>query len=345
MRVALLVLLIGACDPSRSASTGNACGGDGDAIVVATEPQTRIADLKVDSSGVYFSVIAASTGELVFKAPLCGGTASILGSTEGASDACATPVVGPAIALGNTDIYFVDAIGVGSVSKAGGNVVRLDENACGEVGSGPVFVSPFVYWMRSPVTAVTSVADVVRTTDGAGSVAVATGVEVDSAASVTDNTNYYWAGVDGTINRVGLSGGAVTVLASAGGRPVSGMSLDTAFVYFSLSSRCSASLGGPACPEPSATAGTIMRVPISGGATATIATDFDVAGIAVDDRNVYWVDPYDSVSWAPLPQDGTVSSAHVLVQDKGAIVGPALTATSVYWGSEGATVSAIAKPQ
>jgi len=174
---------------------------------------------------------------------------------------------------------------------------------------------------------------------------IATGVVIDSAGSVADATNYYWAGLDGSINRVALSGGPVTVLVPASvGSVINGLAVDATYVYFAFSSTCNASLGAPSCPTPSPMASPIMRVPIAGGAATVVVTDYNVDGIAVDGKNVYWIDPYDSVKWASLASNDGAAVANVLAEDSTADVGPVLTDGSVYWVS-GVEIKFVAKPQ
>jgi len=83
----------------------------------------------------------------------------------------------------------------------------------------------------------------------------------------------------------------------------------------------------------------------SHAAPSIFASSDASAGIAVDGVNVYWIDPYDSVKWTPLPAAGSSPMAEsTLAEDPGATIGPVVDADAVYWGS-GASIARITKPR
>jgi hypothetical protein len=354
MRIAALPLLCAAACSSGRVAVGDsadgavvACAASAVPTVVATAPGL-IADFKVDASNVYFTGTNSPTTAYISSAPLCGGPVDHLGFVDPVMDGCFTGASGPALAVSESEVYFLDMYGVGSVSKSGGSVSVIAETACGDAGSAFVLGGSFLYWMRSPISATKPVGDILRMPQGGGvPTEIATDVVIDSAGSVADATNYYWAGLDGTINRVALSGGPVTVLVPApvgfAINSINGLALDATYVYFALSTTCNPPIGAPPCPTPSPTAAPIMRVPIAGGAATTVVTDYNVGGIAVDGKNVYWIDPYDSVKWAPLGIDDGAAVANVLATDSTAYVGPVLTDGAVYWVSDN-QIKFIAKP-
>jgi hypothetical protein len=348
------LLFVAACSSGRAASgepdgAVAACGATNAPTVVATAPGPSIADFAVDASHVYFTGSEGSTTAFVSSVPLCGGAVYLLGFVDAVMDGCSTGAIGPSLVLSESEIYFVDMYGVGSLPKEGGSASFLAENACGDVGSALVLSRSSLFWMRSPVSSSQPLGDILCLPQG-GSVPteIATDVVIDSAGGVADATNYYWAGLDGSINRVALSGGPVTVLVPAPvGYPlnaIDGLALDATYVYFAFSSTCNAPIGAPPCPAPSPTASAIMRVPIAGGAATTVVTDYNVEGVAVDAQNIYWIDPYDSVKWAPLESDGGAAVAHVLAIDGGVFIGPVLTDGAVYWASA-SQINVIAKPR
>jgi len=92
-----------------------------------------------------------------------------------------------------------------------------------------------------------------------------------------DSTSVYWADFGmGTVNKVGINGGAVTTLATgtSPSRP-SGITIDSTSVYWT-------EWGGP---------GTVKKTGINGGTVTTLAAGLSTPdSIAVDSTSVYWAE-------------------------------------------------------
>jgi hypothetical protein len=295
------------CSPSEPPSSSHfadagdsgtsTCGGRVQPILIAAA--SMVSDIKVDTTSVYFAQQTVGVPAPIYQAPLCGGSSNLLGSVTDLVDACGAKAwIGVALALSGTDVYFLDGQGLGRVPKAGGEPTLLAAAECGWYSSGLVTNGTDVFWMQNPPSSDATIDRL--STDNGSPVPIATGVELDSATSTTDATSYYWSGLDGTINRIPLGGGPVSVLTQdMSGRRISGIAVDPMYAYFGLSSGCGGPIsGGPSCPAPSPTAAAIERVPLSGGPATTVATDWDVAGVVVDQQNLYWIDPYTAVMWA-----------------------------------------------
>lgn len=139
-----------------------------------------------------------------------------------------------------------------------------------------------------------------------------------------------------------LAGGSPGVLASNSNQAqASGLALDATYVYWTVSGACASRVGEPPCPTPSPNAASINRVPIAGGTAVVLATDAAATGIAVDDKNVYWITPYDSVKWMPLAP-GAAPGVRTLAAGESVYLGPVLAGDAVYWVSvDGAGTSQI----
>ena len=111
-------------------------------------------------------------------------------------------------------------------------------------------------------------------------------VPAGPAPSILDETYVYYTGYyAGTVSRVAKVGGPVTVLASGLSGPCR-LRVADGNVYWSNDGN-----GG---------AGSVMRVPVSGGVPVTIANAQTPGGIAVDATFVYWTDSTaGTVSRAP----------------------------------------------
>jgi hypothetical protein len=284
-----------------------------------------------------------TTQAVIESAPLCGGSPTIVGSTDDRLDACASPALPPTLALGASDVYFVDSLGVEAVPAAAGSIATLSPSSCGQAAMGLVLDGDVLFWMTSPLSATANVASIHRLPPGGAPSVVADGVAVERVASAAVGGNYVWADLNGNVLRIPLAGGSTATLASdQSGRSVAGLAVDDTYVYFALSPVCSQPLGSAPCPNPSPTAAAIERVPIGGGSVTTVATDYAIAGIAVDSSNVYWIDPNTALMAASLSAPS--GKATVLAEDPQATLGPALSGGMVYWVSQPSSVKAIAAP-
>jgi hypothetical protein len=136
-------------------------------------------------------------------------------------------------------------------------------------------------------------------------------------AIAVDSTSIYWTDRGGTVNKVPVDGGDVTVLASGQGVPVA-IAVDAGNVYWA-----------------NAPGGTIDACSLSGGTVATLASGQLPDSIAVDATSVYWTSHYDgTVNKVPLAGGNVtvLASGQTPVESNYAM---AVDATSVYWVDEG----------
>ena len=344
--VAALSVALVACGSHAAPSTfaSSDASAEGSPTVLATVGS--LGDLEVDGTNVYFTDFAGLAGTThVYSVPVAGGPLTTLGTPADAVGSCGPGAIAAAgLAQDDANVYFLDGINVGSIAKAGGPVAPLVSLACGGVGGGLRQSGGSLFWMQ--VAGDAPELDALKLA-GTATMAVISQLPLGSSgATAIDGTSYYFSGEAGVLQRVPLAGGTSTVLMTDPlARLVTGVAVDGTYAYVALSGGCASPIGGPPCPAPSPTTSAIVRVPLGGGAAMTIATDYDVAGIAVDGVNVYWIDPYDSVKWTPLPAEGSSPiAASTLAEDPAATIGPVVDAEAVYWGS-GASIARIAKPR
>jgi hypothetical protein len=301
-----------------------------------------LADLKIDGDSAYFTDLADTTH--ISRVSLCGGSVTLLGTTSDlAAGGGAAARSGVILSLTQSSVVFCNGSSLGELPKAGGAESVLATNRSGWIGSGLAESSGYLYWMQYPLSSTTSSAEIDRlaVSDGGPAQSVATGLGIGpTTVAAADAANYYWSAAAGNVQSVPVTGGAITILESdSRARTVSGITVDSHYVYFALSGSCTSPVGGAQCPPPQPTDSAIIRVPIGSGATTVLATDTDIAGIAVDAQYVYWVAPYDSVKFAPLSGGW---GARVLASNELAYLGPVVQSGSVYWVSmAGATTSVI----
>ena len=177
----------------------------------------------------------------------------------------------------------VDATSVYWAENGEGAIMKVDKNG----GAASVLAaaeSPYeltvdeanVYWTGYDLAAAGGTVMKVPTAGGAP-VKLAAGLSVETLGIVIDQNNVYFTTGDGRMMQVPKNGGPIHTLSTALGNEPWGIATDGKFVY-----AVSESLHG---------GGSIVRVPVGGGATKVI-TSGQVApvGIAVDDCCVYWTD-------------------------------------------------------
>jgi hypothetical protein len=296
-----------------------------------------VTDLKLDKENAYVAQSSALASSSIWRVPLAGGRATSMAMVaDGVDSGGEVTIAEVTLALDATDVFFASGPTVGKLPKIGGAVTRLASGRSGWLSAGVVMADGYIFWTQQPVSDPSDMATELDRVNAEGGMTMplASGLATAGVTTVT-GTSFYWAGADGTLNRIGLHGGAVTILATdASKRPATSIAVDEAFLYWSVSSSCAQPVGSPPCPPRSAKDAAIKRVPIAGGAVTTLATDFAVSGIAVDGEDLYWIDPYVSVNWVPLPGASTsMAPSHRVAADDGAYLGPILDSSYVYWVS------------
>lgn len=247
--------------------------------------QTNLRAIVVDNASVYWAL--GGLGPIV-KAPLVGGAPVTLVYGADASD----------IALDAASVYWTVSIG-GSTSTSttimkvplgGGTTATLVESQPGAPG-GIVVEGANVYWTEQ----LRGGGSVLSVGVDGGPVSVVASTGSYPAGITADAANVYWTVEDkttGTVNRSALTGGPTTVLASGRFDPHA-IAVDSGTIYWA-----DADLSG---------SGSVLSVPTTGGAVATLATNQNAApiAVAVDNTSVYWI---DSGTGANALGNGTVMS-------------------------------------
>jgi hypothetical protein len=229
--------------------------------------------IAVDSTDVY------CLSESVLKVPIDGGTATTLSPGSQASSGT--------IALEGARVYWQGFWALDSIPKAGFLATPVVTVGPDGLGTGFAVDATGIYWTSLRDSTMDPLFDVVKTpleaTGGGTAITLASSTGQPSAVAV-DAVSVYWAertvnGQSGqsSLEKAPLAGGEVTTL---------GTSLDGLSVF-----------GGSIAVASNdaywiTTTGDLLRVPLSGGAVATLvsaaSTKTQVASVAVDDTSVYW---------------------------------------------------------
>jgi hypothetical protein len=242
--------------------------GDGGSLrptVLATGEYPLV--LALDADNVYWTNLGSGDIRTVPKA---GGTPRTIASVANTSTW--------GVAVDATRVYWtLPNFNAGNVNPAvmsqlldGGTPTTL---VPGTEGAQSILVSGAnAYWSQNTGP------DAVRTVpvDGGKATTIATNSS-GGGAIAADARNLYWSTTDGLAQEPLDGGPAVTI-----GSECDAIASDGAYVYYL------GSLGNGADD------GTVTRVPVGGGTPVVLATTRPsfMASVALDDRNVYWVEGY-----------------------------------------------------
>ncbi len=298
--------------------------------VASASDSSIVAQLKVDGRTVYFS---ETTRDRISAVPLSGGSPTMLATTR---TNIQVPFGTGELAVDPDNVYYLDGANLDTVPRSGGATSTLATGSPGSFSSGLAIYQQDLYWMSTLAGATGDLYHVAA--GGSTAEVVASGLSAAAYAAV-DASNYYWVTTDASsINRVPRTGGTVVVLATSPNKATSlvqtpgGLAIGADSVYWTTNTAC----GGPAgaaCPPQSDAGSSVNRVPLGGGSVEVLATDSAVAGIAVDAKNVYWVNPNQSIKWLPVEGDASFPHGRVLVADDLAYLGPVLSGGALYWAS------------
>jgi hypothetical protein len=134
------------------------------------------------------------------------------------------------VALDDTSIYWVNEQD-GYVKKADYDLSNETPLANGDVPWGVAVDATHIYWTESGSSPGAGKVMTASKVDGSDSVQLA-GSLMDPQGIAVDDTSVYWAGTgDGTINKVPLAGGPITVLAQGQSMPIK-VAVDATYVYW-----------------------------------------------------------------------------------------------------------------
>jgi hypothetical protein len=230
--------------------------------------------IAVDAAHVY----CGGTAQTILAFPLAGGVATVLAGAQPVADLAAdgqrvywTTYYGLRPA-GNNDVSNVSGVGAD-----GGAIVNFATMQ--RVPSSLSVNDTSVYWLTLVDPAIPTGTTVMRASlDGGAPVSVAmssgasASLRAPNKAIALDGTSVYWSefvdGVGGALRKAPLNGGPITTLAE--GQTTAGtIAVDATNVYWVASK-------------------SILRMPLSGGASSVLVAGENAASIAVDDASVYW---------------------------------------------------------
>ena len=301
-----------------SADGGVGCVAPAGLTLLATKQPFATA-LAVDATSVYWiaqdPMSPMVQGGALMKVPLCGGAVTTLATGNPGT-----------MALGGSHVYWTDftSDGIWAIERvpvAGGAITTI---AVAEGQPGPAIAvdATNVYWldlsanalMKTPVTG--GVLTTLASAPNPAAVAIAidasnaywaddigvgstilkvpiAGGETTTVASgffpallAVDATSVYWTDIHlGTVLKAPVGGGTVTTLADSQPGIVNGIAVDGTSVYWT-NAQPHAADGGAVMDG-----GVVMKVPIDGGVSSTLASGLPSPwAVAVDATSVYWVD-------------------------------------------------------
>jgi hypothetical protein len=313
-----------------------ACGGHGATTTTrdATANAVPTTLATVASNTFAIELDDADTNAYVLsETPLGSGilTAVALSSGEAtvlASGFAVTRGPGHALAVDDSNVYFMSGNDVQQLPIDGGSAVTL---ASGQNGvTGIAVGATTVYWALSTTGTTGEIRAAPIGVAESDAMLIASGASPDDVA--VDATTVYWIGVNGTVNEAPIIGGSANQLATVDDLPLQ-LAVDTTQVYVMGSM------------------GNVYATPLSGG-SATILDDYGggqpngMDGFAVDASGVYWSQADGDIDHVQLTGETPTDASPQLVRGMGsgvASLGLALDADHVFWVLRDGSVIVLAK--
>jgi hypothetical protein len=229
--------------------------------------------LAVDATMVYF-VTRGKTDSITDKAPH-GGVWSVPLAGGKLGKLAGPRLVPTAVAVAGKTVYFADASSVAKIDK-GVSVLHGKEQHPG----GIAVDATRVYWSTggscvsengAPIAADGSISSVPLA--GGKPTLLATGLRCPEEIAIDDDAIYVASMDDGTVLRIPKAGGAATVAATDNERGTRYVAVDATAIYWA-----------------NQRTGKIKRRAKAGGKVDELASMKDPAGIAVDDKFIYFTD-------------------------------------------------------
>ncbi len=280
-----------------------------------------VTDLKVDATNAYW---ADQTGA-ISKVPTAGGTATVLGTLSAAYNG------GPVLALDANNVYIAGGSGVASVPKTGGamNILVVGENPTGALA----LEGQRLYWGEAWTSTAANSAVIHSMSIDGGPVSdlAANLAELGATSVAVDSANLYFTNLgEGTVNQVLLAGGPVVMLANDQ-EGLNGIAVGDSHVYWANFAGPIGAPEGQPPPTPTATDGTVDRVPIGGGATQTLATSYTMNAVAVDATHFYFSTVDDASGDLVIESAPIDGGTPTVLACAGAWIGPVVDDTAIYW--------------